>query len=295
MRHRSPHILPILATLAGVAALSLMDAFMKGASLAIGAYSASLLRSLIGAAIAAPLWVGAGARWPDRAVLKLHLLRGIVSAFMALTFFFALTKLRLAEAIAISFVAPLIALYLAHVLLGETIRRIAIVGSILGFAGTLVIIGGRVGRDTFDADIAMGLFSILVSAMLYAWNFVIIRQQSRVAGPLEVATFHSGVGGAIMLVAAPFFLVLPDWAVLGDIAVASVLTVFGAMAIAWAYARAETQVLVPLEYSGFLWATLFGWLFFAEEVTATTLLGTSLIVLGCWLGTRRGRPLPESS
>ena len=43
------------------------------------------------------------------------------------------------------------------------------------------------------------------------------------------------------------------------------------------------QVLVPVEYSGFLWAILFGWLFFAEGVSTATLAGAALIVLGCWL------------
>jgi S-adenosylmethionine uptake transporter len=61
------------------------------------------------------------------------------------------------------------------------------------------------------------------------------------------------------------------------------------MAFAWAYARAEAQVLVPLEYSGFLWASLFGWLFFAEQLTLPTVIGTAIIIASCWLATRRPR------
>ena len=58
---------------------------------------------------------------------------------------------------------------------------------------------------------------------------------------------------------------MPDRSTLVDLTAAAVLTVAGAMAFAWAYARAEAQVLVPLEYSGFLWASLFGWIFFTEK------------------------------
>ena len=47
--------------------------------------------------------------------------------------------------------------------------------------------------------------------------------------------------------------------------------------LAWSYARAEAQALVPLEYSGFLWAALFGWLLFAEPVSWLVLLGAGLI------------------
>jgi S-adenosylmethionine uptake transporter len=287
-------LLPFAAALAGVGFLSLMDAFMKQAALATGAYTATVLRSLIGAAIIAPFWLARKQGWPTRDVMKLHLERGIISAFMALSFFYALTKLPLAEAIAISFIAPLIALYFAHVLLGEVIRREAIGASILGFVGTLVIVGGRIGQGEFDQDTAYGLASLLFSAVLYAYNFVVIRKQSQLAGPVEIATFHSGVGGVVLLMFAPFLWSAPEGASWGALVAAGALTVAGAMAIAWAYARAEAQSLVPIEYSGFLWASLFGWAFFREAVTLTTLAGTVLIVTGCWIATRKSSSVDTS-
>lgn len=284
--------LPILAALLAVALLSLMDALMKGASLAVGAYSAAFLRSLFGIVLIAPLWLARGGRWPAYPVLRVHLLRGIVGSFMALTFFYALTKLPLAETIAISFVAPLVALYLAALFLGETIRREAILAAVLGLIGTLVIVGGKIGREPMSDDAWLGLAAILFSALLYAANLVISRHQAQLAQPLEISAFHSGVGAAVLCLATPFLLRLPDADTTLLIAGSAVLTVSGAVAFAWAYARAEAQVLVPMEYSGFLWASLFGWLFFAERVTATTVLGTGLIVVGCWLAARRKEPQP---
>ena len=50
----------------------------------------------------------------------------------------------------------------------------------------------------------------------------------------------------------------------------------------------EAQRLVVIEYTAFIWAAILGWWFFAEPVTARTLLGTGLIVLGC-LVSARGR------
>ncbi|MEM6909727.1 MAG: DMT family transporter [Pseudomonadota bacterium] len=282
-------LLACAAAFAGVGFLSLMDAFMKEAALALGAYTATVLRSAAATAVIGPLWLLRGASWPSASVLKLHLERGIISAFMALSFFFALTKLPLAEAIAISFIAPLVALYFARILLGEEIQRAAILASLLGFAGTLVIIAGRIGQGEFDSGTALGISSLLFSALLYAYNFVVIRRQSQVAGPIEIATFHSGIGGLVLLIFAPFLWQTPQFSALDEVAAAGVLTALGAMAIAWAYARAEAQTLVPIEYSGFLWASLFGWLFFSEQVTIPTLAGTALIVTGCWLATRSNR------
>ncbi|MGB3379331.1 MAG: DMT family transporter [Allopontixanthobacter sediminis] len=286
--------MPFLAALAGVAFLSLMDAYMKTAALAAGAYSAAVFRSAIAACIISPIWLGTGGRWPERRVLRLHLIRGTVSGFMALSFFYALTKLPIAEAIAISFVAPLITLYLAAVLLGEKIRREAIIASLLGLAGTGVIVGGRLGSADYDPETLKGLGAILFSALLYAYNFIIIRQQAQVSSPLEATTFHSGVGGAVLLVFAPWFLTLPALGPMGDIALAAILTLLGSLLITWAYARAEAQALVPMEYSGFLWAALFGWLFFREPITAATISGTLLIVAGCWIVARPRPKVPQT-
>ncbi|WP_291180466.1 DMT family transporter [Erythrobacter sp.] len=291
---RDHALLPIFVAAFAVASLSLMDAFMKSAALAVGVLTAAWLRSAIATGIALPLWLARGGRWPQPHVLKLHLQRSVVATFMALTFFYSITKLPLAEAIAISFVAPLIALYLARVMLGERIRKQAIFASILGFAGTLVIIGGKIGQADFDRDTALGLGAILTSAMLYAYSFILVRRQSQVAGPAEIATFHSGVSVALLGLAVPFLFEMPDRATTVDLIAAALLTVAGAMALAWAYARAEAQVLVPLEYSSFFWASLFGWLFFAEELTPPTVIGTLIIITSCLIAARRPRGTPAT-
>ena len=115
----TPHRLPYLAAVLAIALYSVMDATMKHASLAVGAYSATFWRCVIGFLLVLPLWLHEGPRWPAPKVLVVHVKRGIVGAGTALTFFLGLVRLPLAEAIAISFIAPLIALFLAAVLLND--------------------------------------------------------------------------------------------------------------------------------------------------------------------------------
>lgn len=292
----STHLMPFIAAAAGVGLLGLMDGAMKYASLAAGAYSATLLRSLFAAALITPVWLARRPTWPRGRILRLHIERGVVSAFMALTWFYALTKLPIAEAMAISFVAPLIALYFSHALLGEIISRNAIGASVLGLAGTLVIVAARLGEAGLSRDLALGLGAMFISAVLYAYNFVVIRRQSQLADPVEVATFHTGGSGLVLLLGAPFFFALPSEAAATGILLAAILTIAGSMAIAWAYARAEAQALVPLEYTGFVWAAWIGWQFFDEAVTPATLIGAAMIVIGSWIaapGKRTAKPAPE--
>ena len=276
---RSHRLMPLLAALLGVALFSVMDAAMKRASIAGGVYNALLFRNVIGAALMWPLWRLSGGRWPGRANLKVHLLRSAVVAGMAGLFFWGLVRVPMAEAIALSFFAPLIAIYLASALLGEQVRAGAVAASLLGLAGVLVIAGGRLGQGTMDAESARGMAAVLGSAVLYAVNLVIQRRQAQVASPQEIALFQNLCAGGIFALAAPWLAVVPEPGVMADIA--------ALMLLAWAYARAEAQALVATEYSAFIWAALMGWLWFGEDLTWPVAAGAGLIVAACWLAARR--------
>lgn len=288
---RDGSALPFAATLTGVALYSLMDALMKGSSLAIGAYSALLWRSVAAVLLAIPLWRLSGGKWPGREAVRLHLLRGTVAAAMALTFFFGLTLLPMAEAIAISFIAPLIALYLAAVMLGESIRKGAIGASLVGLAGVAVIAWSRLGASGHDDRAALGIASVLLSAMLYAWNLVLQRRQAQLARPLEVASFMNTTVLLVLLPAAPWLAATPaEPGLAAAIAGSALLAVSAGMLFSWAYARAEAQVLVPVEYSAFAWAALMGWWAFGERLTWPTVFGTALVIVACWIAAPRRRP-----
>jgi S-adenosylmethionine uptake transporter len=288
MRRDHP-VLPLAATFLGIATFSVMDAAMKAASLSAGVYTALLLRCAIGSGIMLPVWLLGGGRWPTAAIFRVHLIRSTVVAGMATLFFWGLVRMPMAEAIALSFIAPLIALYLASVLLGERIGRRAILASLLGLVGVAIIAlapshsGGHADGPPRSLP---GVAAILASAVLYAWNLILQRQQAQAAGPREIAFFQNFLVGGVLSLGAPWFLTTPNPAALGMAATAAVLVVTSLMLLSWAYARAEAQTLVPLEYTGFIWAALFGWLWFDEVVTPATLTGAALIVLGCLIATR---------
>ncbi len=286
-QHKHHHLAPFLAVAAGIASFSVMDGLMKNASLAIGAYSALVWRSLISMGVMLPLWKARGGTWPRGEVLRLHALRGLNSAFMASTFFWGLKYLPLAEGMAISFIAPLIALYLAAVTLGEKIGSRAILASVLGLGGVVVIAAGRLGQGGYDAKAAWGIASILTSAVLYAWNLILQRRQALIAGPVEVAAFQAVFTGLFLSFAAPWLLQLPSAPALLDIAGSALLATISLMLISWGYGREETQVLLPLEYSAFIWAALTGWVMFDEALTLPTIAGAALIVTGCLIAARK--------
>lgn len=284
--NRSHPILPFLAAVAGIGVFSLMDAVMKGAAIAAGVYSALVLRNGIGSLMMLPIWLHSGGRRPGPEVLKVHALRSAVVAAMAVLFFWGLVRVPIAEAIALSFIAPLIALYLAAALLGEKVQPKAIIASLLGLAGVVVIAAARLSASALDAQSAWGIAAVLSSAVLYAWNLVLQRQQAQLASPQEIAFFQNLFVAAILGLAAPWLLHWPEPAALIQITFAAALAGTALLLLSWAYARAEAQVLLPVEYTGFIWAALFGWLMFDEAVTLATLAGVVLIVIGSWIAAR---------
>jgi S-adenosylmethionine uptake transporter len=280
----SPAI-PFAVACLGIAFFSAMDGVMKGLTIDIGAYNALLWRTIAGTLMMIVLAAIKGQRWPTKAAWTLHLWRGGIASVMAFTFFWGIARVPLAEGIALSFIAPIIALYLAGALLGETINRSTIIASILGFGGVIIIASGRIQGD-FSQDALWGIGAILVSAVFYAGNIVLMRMQAKVAEPIEIALAQNVIVAAILLCFAPFFAVVPGVIHLPAITLAAVLTIASLLLLGWAYARAEAQHLIPVEYTAFIWAAIIGYLMFDEAVTLTTLAGTALIITGCVIAAR---------
>lgn len=286
-------LIPVLVCSFAILLLSVMDAAMKGLVIAVGVYNTVLWRSLLATLIAGSAWsVGARTR-PNPAVLRLHGLRAVVIAIVLISFFWGLARLPLAEAIALSFVAPLIALFLAALLLGERISRHAILGSLAGTLGVCIIMAGQFGRTSYTEAALAGTAAVLFSTVFYAYNLVLMRRQALVAQPIEISFFQNMSLAILLSLAAPWLaIVLPRdlWLPMAGV---TALSLSGQLLMSWSYRRAEAQYLIPTEYTAFVWAILLGWVFFGEEVTWSTLAGAGLIIVGCLMAARSRPKLTE--
>lgn len=284
--------LAFAVALAAVGALSIMDAVMKGLVIALGIYAVSIWRALLNAIVASALYLPRRTHWPKRPTLAIHAARAAVVTAMAVLFFWGIARVPLAQAIALTFIAPLIAMLLAVAFLGERIGPRSILGSLAAFAGVIVIILGQ-ATGTLGPDALVGSAAILGSALCYAVNIVMMRRQALAAKPLEINFFQSATVVLIWLLVIAFGGSPPlphgQWEAL---VLASLLSTAGSLLFAFAYARAEASYLAPTEYSAFLWAALLGWIVFAERVSIFTVAGAMLIIGGCLLASQRKREAP---
>ena len=284
MKPTSPIIAFAVACL-GIAVFSSMDAVVKGLCLAIGTYNALLWRSFAGIGISAIPWIASRPARPSQAAMRLHVERGVVSAVMAVLFFWGLARTPMAQAIALTFIAPLIAQGLAVWLLKERMQRGALIGSALAFGGVLVILGGQAAAK-MGPEALLGAVAVLLSAVAYAYNIILMRRQAQIADPYEVAFFQSLIVALCLALLMPWHGVLPPVEHVPMILLGAVLATVSLTLLSWAYARAEASYLAPVEFTAFIWASLWGWVAFEEQVGLLTVLGAALIVGGCWIAAR---------
>jgi S-adenosylmethionine uptake transporter len=286
------------AAVAGIALFSIMDMVMKGLTLAIGTFPTLMWRSLIGIALAALPFFLTRNSWPRGTALRLHLLRGVMMVPMAVLFFWGLARVPMAQAVALTFIAPLIALVLAALILKEPIGKRTVGGSIAAFAGVVIIFIGQAQTD-LGREALLGSFAILASAVIYAFNIIVMRRQAQHAGPIEIAFFQNLVIGTVLVCwAAVDGAPAPPTGHWGELVLAAGLAIGSLMLLGWGYARAGAAYLSTTEYTAFLWAMLLGWLRFGEHVSLFTLAGAGMIVAGCLVAARTrkvGHPALEAT
>lgn len=294
VRSTASATIPVLVCTLAIFLLSAMDAGMKSLVLAAGVYNIVLWRSLLAAIASAAGWAVNSRVRPDLGAMRLHALRAAIVGIVIITFFWGLARLPLAEAIGLSFIAPLFALFLAALLLGERIRAQAVWAAMLGFAGVAAIVAGQFGGAAYTQDTLLGTLSILISTIFYGFNLVLTRKQAQIAKPIDIMFFQNLCLLIIMSLAAPWLasLLPPElWPPLMGV---TALSLTGQYLMSWAYARAEAQYLISTEYTAFVWAIALGWFFFGEAVSWETLAGAGLIIAGCWIAARASmRPVED--
>lgn len=288
MRPDSPSpLVPFLVACAGIATFSAMDVLMKGLSIELGAYNAVLWRTGTGTLVSGLAYLAMRPARPDRPTMIIHAWRALFVAGMAITFFWALARLPMAEAIALAFIAPLMTLYMAAIFLGEKIGPRSIAASLLGLVGVVVIVAGKLGGGGYAPEALLAVGAVFLSATFYAYNLILARKQAKMAEPMEIAFYQNLFVTLFLALGAPWFAVFPGFGHFPAITGAAILATVSLWLLSWGYARAEAQILATTEYTGFLWAMLFGWYFYNEPVTLPTIAGALLIVAACLIVARK--------
>ena len=277
---------PALRAASGIAVLSIMDAVIKGMAAFYPIFQVAFLRFACGSLIVAGVVAVMRPGWPNRETVLANTIRSVIAVVTAVSFFYALGQLPLAETLVLSFLSPMFIALFGVLMLKERVDVRIIGAIIIGFAGTLTVVLGQ----TAEADAARswtGVVAALASAVAYAFSLVLLRQRAQRDKFLHIVVFQN-IGPAVLVAPFALFVWQPlNLMHLGWFMLMGLLGFMGHMLMVTAYAKAEAARLAPLEYTALIWAVLIGYGVFSEVPTWATLGGGLLIVAAAMLTSKR--------
>lgn len=203
---------------------------------------------------------------------KLQVLRGCVAVGSATLFIVGVSYVPLADAVAVTFVAPFIVTLLAAFILGEPVGIRRWIAVFLGFVGTLIVI--RPGMSVIHP----AAFLIVIAAAFFAVRQIISRALSDTDKTATTIVYTAIVGSALLTLPLPFVWITPDsqqvMILVGIAALAGVAEV----CVIKAFEVAMAVVIAPIHYSMMIWGTFYGFVVFGQLPDMWTVIGAAVII-----------------
>jgi drug/metabolite transporter (DMT)-like permease len=258
----------VLTTLCFVAVTGLVRTV--GATLP--AAEAAFIRYLFGILLFLPLLGSLLRRGMRPAMLKIHVIRGVCHGIAVILWFFAMTRIPIAEVTALGYTAPIFVTIGAGLFLGETLhlRRIIAIG--IGLFGAIVIL-----RPGFS-EISAGQLAQLAAAPLFATSYLLAKHLTDVETPITIVAMLSVMCSLVLMPAALLDWVQPKPIELFWLALTAVAATLGHYTMMRAFAAAPLTVTQPIGFLQLVWATLLGILLFGEPVDPFVLIGGGIVI-----------------
>jgi drug/metabolite transporter (DMT)-like permease len=202
----------------------------------------------------------------------MHFLRGAIGTVGNLLFFWTLTHMLLADAMALQFSRPLFMIPLALAFLGEVagFRRTAI--TLVGFAG--IALYARPFTEGFDPGAFVGAAGALFGALI-----VICIKRLATTEPTRTIMFYYAISNAVFsLIPTIWFWVTPTGPEFAMLVMIGFLGIAGQGLITHGWTLGDVTALVPLDYSRIVYSALLGYLVFGELPGLWSVAGMAIIV-----------------
>jgi S-adenosylmethionine uptake transporter len=255
-------------------------------------------RGLIGMLIMASLCraKGVALRTP---VPWMHMWRSAVGVTSLTAWFYAIAHLPLATAMTLNYMSGV---WVAVFLVGGTMvmgrlqdagRQGPIVLTVLaGFAGVVMILRPTIEQNQLFAGV-VGLLSGLVAALAYMQ----VAALGRMGEPESRTVFYFSIGTTVVGGTAVLFTRVSDWVWPQALWLLPIglLAALGQLCMTKAYSSGSTLLVANLQYSGIVFAALYGLFLFGDLIPLMGWAGMALIIASGIAATAlRKRALPQA-
>lgn len=238
----------------------------------IPAAESAFLRYVIGLVFLIPVWRELMAIRLTRRQKTLFGLRGLVHSLGVILWFFAMTRISIAEVTAMNYLTPVYVTILAVFVLKETLAARRIMAVVAALVGALIIL--RPGFRELDP----GHIAMLGTALFFAGSYLIAKIMS---GEVRASMVVALLSITVTIGLAPFALAVWVWPSWGDLAIIALVACFataGHYTMTLAFAAAPVTVTQPVTFLQLVWSVLLGVLFFAEPADPWVITGGLVIM-----------------
>ena len=206
--------------------------------------------------------------------LHLHIFRGVNGLASMLIWFHVVAVLPLSEAVAISFIIPILTTVAAIIFLKEKVKTNSWIASFIGLAGILIIL--RPGFKEFNST----YFYSFASVFLWIISNIVIKVMTKTDKPQTIVAYMS----LVMLVCSiPF--ALPHLQPLNLesllwFALLGLISNLTHICISNAYAKADLSYIQPFDFTRLIFTAIISYFAFGEVVDFWVVVGSVVILCG---------------
>jgi drug/metabolite transporter (DMT)-like permease len=233
---------------------------------------AAFLRYFLGLVFLLPMLPALRAAHLTRRQWGLFTLRGAFHTAGVILWFYAMTRIPIAEVTAMNYLAPVYVSIGAALFLGERLAARRIAAVLIALIGAAVIL-----RPGFRV-VEPGHIAMLIAAVVFAGSYLLAKIMADEVRPVVVVAMLSIF---VTIGLAPLALadwVTPSWADLGLLFAVATFATAGHYTMTLAFAAAPVTVTQPITFLQLVWAVLLGALVFAEPVDIWVIMGGVLIL-----------------
>jgi len=187
--------------------------------------------------------------------------------------FFAYHLLPLADAVALTFAAPLFLTALSYPIIRERVSRERWIAVSVGFVGVLVM-----ARPS-GAENALGVAGAVTCAVCNAVGTLTVRDLCRTEHSASIVTWTAIFMTLMALPALPFFWKTPTWL---DLMLFCSIGLIGGVSQYWttiALSLAPAAAVSPFNYTALIWGSIIGFIGWGDLPTTPIIIGSAIVIL----------------
>jgi drug/metabolite transporter (DMT)-like permease len=267
-----------------------LNAIMRGLSLALSPFQTQLLRYVFGLVVMLPfiLRSGVGAYRPHR--ISGQFLRGGVHTLGLCLWFYAIPHISLADTTALGFTTPIFIMVGAVLVLRERLRWERWVAAAIGFTGVLIVVAPKLTGSGGGFLLVM-----LASSPMFAASFLLTKTLTKFDRTEVIVVWQ-----AITVVLCSLPLGLMHWQPLSagqwaSFLLCGLLGSAGHYCLTRSFSVADISATQSVKFLELVWAAALGWLMFSDTPSRSTLIG-GVVIAGStlWIARRESRRPPAA-